>query len=151
MAERLTPEQVREIRERHEWLRQFRKLYEDDPDAGRQTDAELDAKVAKEFGISRVYVAALVTGKSRPEVDGPLDAARVRIQELFIVEAAELGPDEANRRRSLRRRGIDPEPKAIRWSQRAVIVDSKGRDTEMSYTLEPGHSIRVDLVAEGGR
>lgn len=146
MAERLTPEQVREIRERHEWLRQFR----DDPDAGRQTDAELDAKVAKEFGISRVYVAALVTGKSRPEVDGPLDAARVRIQELFIAEAAELGPDEANRRRSLRRRGIDPEPKAIRWSQRAVIVDSKGRDTGMAYVLEPGQSIRVELVAEGG-
>lgn len=146
MAERLTPEQVREIRERHEWLRQFR----DDPDAGRQTDAELDAKVAKEFGISRVYVAALVTGKSRPEVDGPLDAARVRIQELFISEAAELGPDEANRRRSLRRRGIDPEPKAIRWRQRAVIVDSKGRDTGMAYVLEPGQSIRMELVAEGG-
>ena len=32
-----------------------------------------------------------------------------------------------------------------------VIVDHRGKDTEMSYTLEPGHSIRVDLVAEGGR
>jgi hypothetical protein len=51
----------------------------------------------------------------------------------------------------LRRRGIDPEPKAVRYVQRAVIVDSKGRDTGMAYVLEPGQSIRVELVAEGGR
>lgn len=133
----------------HQFLRELRD--EEDDSEARKSDGDLDAQVAKEFKISRVYVSALVVGKSRPKAGGPLDHRRNRILELFWSEADALGPEEAYRRRRLRNRGIDPEPKAVRWSQRAVILDAKGRETGMAYTLEPGQSIRVELVAEGGQ
>lgn len=148
MAKHMTTEQVIDLRERHEWLRGLR----EDPETGKSmADKDIDASVAKEFGVSPSHVRDIVMGVVHAEAGGPIDVARARRRELYRTEREALGDTEARRRMNLRVRGIDPEPKAIRWSQRAVIVDSKGRDTGMAYVLEPGQSIRVELVAEGGR
>ncbi|QLF84042.1 hypothetical protein SEA_UPYO_63 [Gordonia phage Upyo] len=144
---KLTAEEVVAIRERHAMLREFR----EDPDTGdRMTDGEIDTKVSGEFGVSRVHVGHLVTGKSRPEVGGPLDTRRAEIAATYYAEAAALGVTEANRRRRLRNKGIDPTPEAVVMVQRATIIDARGKDTDMAYELEPGQSIRLDLVPRGG-
>lgn len=143
---KLTDTQVVELRERHQFLREM------DADEGNtRSDTEQDTQVAKEFGVSVSHVRDLVMGGSRAEAGGPIDVARRERFILFLREREALGDTEARRRLNLRSRNIDPEPKTVRWSQRAVIVDSKGRDTGMAYVLEPGQSIRVELVAEGGR
>ena len=148
MAKQLTDTRVVEIREKHQWLRDIR---DTEPGAERSTDGELDSRVAEEFGISRTHVASLVEGRSRPAAGGPIDHRRVQIQHMHAEEVGVLGVDEAARRRRLRLKGIDPDPKAIRYVQRVTVLDAQGRDTNMAVTLDPGQSIRVELVAEGGR
>lgn len=148
MAKQLTDVQVVEIRDKHLWLRQVR---DGAPESERDTDGEIDAQVAEEFGISRTHVASLVEGRSRPAAGGPIDHRRVQIQHLYAEESKVLDAAEAARRRRLRIRGIDPDPKAIRYVQRVTVLDAHGRDTNLSTVLEPGQSLRVDLVAEGGR
>ena len=142
MAKYMTPELVAEIRERHLFLREL------DPDRAAK---DLDRQVAEEFTVSQSHLRDIVTGLVHPDAPGPIDVGRARRRELYRTERETLGDREARRRLNLRTRGIDPEPKAVRYVQRVVIVDHRGKDTEMSYTMEPGHSIRVDLVAEGGR
>ncbi|ATW59122.1 hypothetical protein FDJ13_gp62 [Gordonia phage Gustav] len=148
MAKHMTTAEVVELRERHAWLRELR----EDPETGKsQADKDIDHQVAVEFKVSASHVRDIVMGVVHAEAGGPIDAARARRRELYRAEREALGDTEARRRMNLRVRGIDPEPKAIRWSQRAVIVGANGRDTDMAYVLEPGQSIRVELVAEGGR
>lgn len=144
---KLTPEQVIDLREHHEHVRAFRRNEET---GETMSDKDIDTKVALEFGVSVTHVRDIVLGVTHADVGGPRDVARQKRVDLYSQERTTLGETEARRRMNLRLRGVDPEPKAVRWSQRAVILDSKGRETGMAYTLEPGQSIRVELVAEGG-
>ena len=148
MASQIPADTVEEIRERHQWLRDLRSSDMDDAD--RQTDGAIDTQVAKEFGVSRVYVARLVDGSARPEAPGPIDHRRAQEAVLYGQEVESLGQTEAARRRRLRRRGIDPDPKTPRLVQRVTVVGHRGIDTGMVAFLEPGQSLRVDLVTEGG-
>lgn len=136
----LTPAAVVQIRERHEFLRQM------EDRAGK----DLDAQVAAEFAVSQSHVRDIVTGVARADDGGPIDKARAVRRELFRQERESLGDREARRRMNLRSRGIDPEPKAARTVTRVTVVDHRGKDTDMVAYLEPGQTLRVDNVLEGG-
>lgn len=143
---KLTDAQVVELRERHQFLRQT------DEDEGQpRNDSANDRLVANEFGVSISHVRDLVMGGSRKEAGGPIDVARRERFLLFIRERGELGDTEARRRLNLRSRNIDPNPKEIRYVQRVTVLDDLGRDTNLSTVLEPGQSVRVEMVTEGGR
>lgn len=143
---KLTDTQVVELRERHLFLREV-----DAAEGHKSSDTEHDTRVAKEFGVSVSHVRDLVMGGSRTEAEGPIDVARRERFVLFLREREALGDTEARRRLNLRSRNIDPEPKAVRYAQRVTVLDHRGKDTDMAVTLEPGQSIRVELVTEGGR
>ena len=145
---KLTRDQVVALRERHAHIREFR---HNEETGESMSDKDLDTQVAEEFGVSATHVRDIVLGTTHADVPGPRDVARAKRVDLYGTERLTLGDTEARRRMNMRLKGIDPEPKTVRFVQRVVIVDHRGKDTEMSYTLEPGHSIRVDLVAEGGR
>ncbi|AWY05500.1 hypothetical protein PBI_MORRISSEY_58 [Gordonia phage Morrissey] len=143
---KLTDAQVAELRERHQFLRDT-----EDHAGEHRNDSVNDAQVAQEFNISVSHVRELVMGRARPDAGGPIDKARQIRHTLFLQERIDLGDTEARRRLNLRSRNIDPNPKEIRYVQRVTVLDARGRDTNLSTVLEPGQSLRVDLVAEGGR
>lgn len=145
---KLTRDQVVALRERHAHIREFR---HNEETGESMSDKDLDTQVAEEFGVSVTHVRDIVLGTTHADVGGPRDVARAKRVDLYGTERLTLGDTEARRRMNMRLKGIDPEPKAVRFVQRVVIVNAKGRDTDLAYTLEPGQSIRVDLVAEGGR
>lgn len=148
MANQYPDAVVEAIRDRHAMLRELRSA---DPDAeDRQTDGAIDYQVAEEFDVSRVYVARLVEGMARPEAAGPIDHRRAQESVLYAQELQGMGKAEAARRRRLRRRGIDPDPKVARPVTRVTVVDHRGKDTDMVAYLEPGQTLRVDTVLEGG-
>ena len=142
----LSSDQVVEIRERHKWLRGLREDFEVQET---MTDTDIDNKVAEEFMVSASHGRDIVMGVVHPDAGGPLDTIRSRRRELYRAEREALGDSEARRRMNLRTRGIDPEPLAVRYAQRVVILDSRGRETGLETILEPGQSIRVDMVAQG--
>lgn len=144
---KLTDEQVREIRERHLFQRELRMA---SPPEDRLTDGALDAKVAEEFGISRPYATALVEGSARPEAGGPIDVAREVKDRLHAEEVVTVGTEEANRRRRLRTRGIDPEPREARVSTKVTIRGPLG-DVVGEYILGPGETAVTSTVVEGGQ
>lgn len=142
----ITNETIQAIRERHEWLRGFR----DESDAEWETDNQLDEKVAQEFSVAVTYVRGLVLGRIRPQAGGPLDNARIARTALYHEEAATLGEKEARRRRQLRSRNIDPTPKTVRYTQRVTILNAKGQPTAGVVDLQPGETVKVELIAVGG-
>ena len=142
MAQALTDAQVVEIREHHAWLRQIRDA---EPLEERITNGEIDVKVAAKFKLSRAYVARLVIGQSRPEAGGPLDTERSEENMAYVREIGLYGKEEANRRRRLRRKGVDPTPEVVPMIQRAIIHDIHGREVQ-TIDLDPGHFIQVGLV-----
>ena len=142
---KLTDEQVAELRERHLFLRELAS-----DSTTHRSDTDHDTQVAGEFGVSVSHVRDLVLGNARPEAGGPVDVVRRDRFVMYLRDREALGDTEARRRLNLRSRNIDPDPKTVRYVQRVVIVDHRGRDTDMAYNLEPGHSIRVEMVAEGG-
>lgn len=142
---KLTDAQVAELRERHQFLREV------DTDEGTVASSDTDAQVAQEFNISVSHVRELVMGRARPDAGGPIDKARQIRHNLFLQERIDLGDTEARRRLNLRSRNIDPNPKEIRYVQRVTVLDASGRDTNLSTVLEPGQSVRVEMVTEGGR
>ena len=144
--EPITEEQVRSIRERHEWLRSFR----ENEDGTQLTDAEIDHKVAEELDVTRKLVTRIVLGETRLSAGGPLDQPRIARQALYHEEAQALGVTEARRRRQLRSRNIDPTPKVVTYVQRVTVLDAKGRPTLGVVDLAPGETVRVELVAVGG-
>lgn len=146
MAKHLSDSTVLEIRERYEWLKD---LNGDTPGEEALTPAELDGRVAGEFGVSVTTVKDIVMGLSHPDVEGPIDQGRRLRRDLYNRERDSIGETEARRRLQLRARGIDPAPKVERLAQRITVMDHRGRPTVASVTLAPGEWLKVELVAVG--
>ncbi|AWY06562.1 hypothetical protein HOT45_gp61 [Gordonia phage Trine] len=147
MAKQMTDDKVREIRERHAFLRDARDLA---PDTERDTDRAIDAKVAEEFGVSQVYVKQLVLGISRPTAPGPVDTKRAEAQALYYQEATSLGVTEARRRRQLRARGLEPITAAASTIQRVEIRDATGSVVHRLDVPVGGWTVLTTVPVEAG-
>lgn len=146
----LSQERVAELREYHHHLREVDEALDEDERDEALSPATRDQKVADKFGVSVSLVRRIVMGLAHAEAGGPIDQARRARRDLYRRERVSLGETEARRRLKLRAMNIDPAPKVETLVQRVTIVDSKGRPTPAVVDLQPGQSVRVELVPIGG-
>lgn len=146
----LKPDDVEKIREDYARIR-FHVQDLTEGEDGYLTPSEIDQRVATMNKVSVGLVRRIVMGLAHADAPGPIDQGRRARRDLYQRERVTLGETEARRRLALRSRNIDPAPKVERLVQRVTILDSSGRPTTGVVDLNPGETVRVELVAIGGQ
>ena len=139
---RLSPEDVKAIREEYAWARQVAAAAATPEDW--ETVQDTECRVGASYGLSHGAVHAIVLGLTYPDAPGPIDRARRVRYDRYQEEAARLGPDIA------RSRFTDPDVNTSMAPSHVVVAVTtpEGKSVETSYPVGTRVAVTVAGVDE---